>query len=148
MSEISGIRQDIWYPAPTGYPAGNPESGFQNCRISSEPDIRQNCYPVHPYLKIQPQTLEVKFDLLGLTLPIIVLFVLMNVFVLVISSPNHTYKNIHVCNKLHTHVTQSQTHMLTLPVPGQRLLCVARMGGGYIVPPLNISAPGRASGLI
>ena len=51
--EISGIRQDIRpdirYPAPTGYPAGYPVSGFQNGRISGRPDIRQNCYPVHPY---------------------------------------------------------------------------------------------------
>ena len=28
--EISGIRPDIRYPAPTGYPAGNPVSGFPN----------------------------------------------------------------------------------------------------------------------
>ena len=40
MSKISGIqpdiRPDIRYPAPTGYPAGNPVSGFQNGRISGK----------------------------------------------------------------------------------------------------------------
>ena len=36
MSEISGIRQDIRYPAPTGYPV----SGFQNGRISGKTAIR------------------------------------------------------------------------------------------------------------
>ena len=37
---ISGIKPDIRYPAPTGYPAGNPVSGFENGRISGRPDIR------------------------------------------------------------------------------------------------------------
>ena len=40
MIEISGIRPDIWYPAPTGYPAGNPVSGFQNGWISDKTAIR------------------------------------------------------------------------------------------------------------
>ena len=36
MSEISGIRPDIRYPAPTGYPV----SGFLNGRISGKTAIR------------------------------------------------------------------------------------------------------------
>ena len=44
MSEISGIRPDIrpdiQYPAPTGYPAENPVSGFENGRISGKTSIR------------------------------------------------------------------------------------------------------------
>ena len=40
MSKIAGIRPDIRYPAPTGYPAGNPVSGFQNGRIFGKTAIR------------------------------------------------------------------------------------------------------------
>ena len=48
ISKIASIRPDIWYLAPTGYPAGNLVSSFQNGRLSGRPDIQQNCYPVHP----------------------------------------------------------------------------------------------------
>jgi hypothetical protein len=44
----SSIRPDIRYPALTGYPAVYPVSGFWISRISSQPDIRQKQYPVHP----------------------------------------------------------------------------------------------------
>ena len=54
--QLSGIRSDTEY-LKTGYlvskfPAGNPVSSFENGRISGRPDIRQHCYPIHPYISI------------------------------------------------------------------------------------------------
>ena len=39
MSRIASIWPNIWYLAPTGYPAENPVSGFQNGQISGKTAI-------------------------------------------------------------------------------------------------------------